>query len=50
MINKKINSSGMKNADRIFIGACAGMPFGLVGMLHGAVFGIVFNKLLKMHH
>lgn len=44
----KINSN-MKNTDRIFIGACFGMPFGIVGILNGALFGIIFNKILKMH-
>ena len=35
----------MKNRDRLFIGTCAGMPFGIVGMVSGALFGILFNKI-----
>ena len=37
----------MKNRDRYFIGACAGMPFGLVGMAHGILFAFIFNKIIK---
>lgn len=35
----KINSN-MKNTDRIFIGACFGMPFGIVGILNGALLSV----------
>lgn len=34
----------MNNKDRYFIGACAGMPFGLVGMAIGTFFAWIFNK------
>lgn len=33
----------MKNKDRLFIGACAGMPFGLVGMAIGLLFSFLWN-------
>lgn len=36
----------MKNKDRYFIGACAGMPFGLVGMAIGTLFAWIFNKFI----
>lgn len=36
----------MKNRDRLFIGACAGMPFGLVGMTIGTIFTWIFNKFI----
>lgn len=35
----------MKNKERVFIGACCGIPFGIVGMVSGALFGILFNKI-----
>nr|UVX73527.1 MAG: hypothetical protein [Bacteriophage sp.] len=37
----------MKNKDRIFIGACAGMPFGLVGMGIGFLFSFLWNKFIE---
>lgn len=36
----------MKNRDRIFMGACCGMPFGLVGMVAGSLFAFIFNKIV----
>lgn len=36
----------MRNTDRVFIGACCGMPFGLVGMTTGSIFAFVFNKII----
>lgn len=36
----------MKNTDRIFIGACFGMPLGLVGMATGSLFAFIFNKII----
>lgn len=36
----------MKNTDRIFFGACFGMPFGLVGMATGSLFAFAFNKFV----
>lgn len=36
----------MKNRDRYFIGACAGMPFGLVGMGIGTFFAWIFNRFI----
>ena len=36
----------MKNKDRIFIGACCGIPFGLVGMATGSLFAFIFNKIV----
>ena len=35
----------MKNRDRIFLASCCGMPFGIIGMVSGALFGILFNKI-----
>ena len=37
----------MKNNDRLFIGACCGMPFGLIGMATGSIFALIFNKLTE---
>lgn len=36
----------MKNTDRIFLGACFGMPLGLAGMATGSLFAVIFNKLV----
>lgn len=36
----------MKNRDRLFIGTCAGMPFGLVGMGIGFLFSFLWNKFI----
>lgn len=36
----------MKNRDRLFIGACAGIPFGLVGMGIGLLFSMIWNKFI----
>ena len=36
----------MKKIYRIFIGACCGIPFGLVGMTTGSLFAFVFNKII----
>ena len=36
----------MKNIDRIFLGACFGMPLGLVGMATGSLFAFVFNQVV----
>lgn len=36
----------MKNIDRIFIGVCCGMPFGLVGMGIGFLFSFLWNKFI----
>lgn len=35
----------MTNKDRIFVAACCGMPFGIVGMISGSLFAIIFNKI-----
>ena len=35
----------MKNKDRIFLGACLGMPLGLVGMAAGSLLAVIFNKI-----
>lgn len=35
----------MRNKDRIFIGACLGMPLGLVGMAAGYLLAVIFNKI-----
>lgn len=37
----------MKNIDRIFLGACFGMPLGLVGMAMGILFAMFFNKIVE---
>lgn len=37
----------MKNRDRYFIGACVGMPFGLVGMGIGTFLAWIFNRIRK---
>lgn len=37
----------MKNKDRIFLGACFGMPLGLVGMVTGSLFAFIFNKIVE---
>lgn len=36
----------MKNKDRIFVGACCGMPFGLIGMTTGSLFAVIYNKIV----
>lgn len=36
----------MKNKDRIFLGACFGIPLGLVGMATGSLFAFIFNKIV----
>lgn len=36
----------MKSTDRIFFGACFGMPLGLVGMATGSLFAFIFNKII----
>lgn len=38
----------MKNKERVFIGACCGVPFGLVGMSIGALLATIYNWLFKM--
>lgn len=37
----------MKKRDRIFLGACFGMPLGLVGMAIGSLFAFAFNKIIE---
>lgn len=37
----------MKRYDRIFMGACFGMPLGLVGMATGSLFAVIFNKIVE---
>lgn len=37
----------MKNKDRIFIGACCGLPLGIVDMAIGSIFALIFNKIMK---
>ncbi len=44
-MKNKVNS-GMKNKDRMFLGACFGMPLGLVGMATGSLFAVIFNKVV----
>ena len=39
----------MKNSDRLFIGACCGVPFGLVGMSVTVLLTMIYNKVLKMY-
>ncbi len=41
-----IRGDEMKNTDRIFIGACFGMPLGVVGMATGSLFAFIFNKIV----
>ena len=36
----------MKNKDRIFVGACCGMPFGLIGMTTGSLCAVIYNKIV----
>lgn len=36
----------MKNIDRVFIGACCGMPLGIVGIATGSIFALIFNKII----
>lgn len=35
-----------ENTDRIFIGACFGMPLGLFGMAIGSLFVMIFNEIV----
>ena len=37
----------MKNKDRYFIGICAGMPFGVVGVCIGTLFTWVLTKFIE---
>lgn len=43
---KKVNNNEMKNTDRIFLGACFGMPLGVVGMATGSLFAFIFNIIV----
>lgn len=36
--------------DRIFFGACFGMPLGLVGMATGSLFAFIFNKIVERYN
>lgn len=36
----------MSNKDRIFIGACCGLPLGMVGVAIGSLFAFIFNKII----
>lgn len=36
----------LKCKNRYFIGACAGMPFGIVGMGIGFLFSFLWNKFI----
>ncbi len=40
----------MKNKDRIFLGACFGMPLGVVGMVTGSLFTFIFNKIVERYN
>lgn len=35
----------MKNSDRLFIGACAGVPFGFVGMGVTVLLTMMYNRI-----
>lgn len=37
----------MRNIDRIFIGACCGMPLGIVGIATGFIFALIFNEIIE---
>lgn len=36
----------MRNINKIFIGACCGMPLGIVGMGIGFLFSFLWNKFI----
>ena len=37
----------MRDKDRIFIGACAGVPMGLIGVVCGSLLGAIYNRIVK---
>lgn len=43
----KFLKTDMKNKDRLFVGACCGMPFGLVGMTTGFLFSFLWNTFIE---
>lgn len=36
----------MKNRDRIFVGVCLGIYFGIIGMATGSFLAFIFNKIV----
>lgn len=42
----KLKDMCMKNRDRIFVGVCLGIYFGIIGMATGSFLAFIFNKIV----